>query len=60
MAKMINERLVLNNEESERFVRNLLHPNKEMLARRDAFIKDVKIAYKPDGQGFTVEVPELD
>lgn len=52
--------LVLDKEETIRFVYNMMHPNTEMLRRRDAFLSkldDVKIEYC-DG-GIVADCPDI-
>lgn len=41
--------LILTPEESRAFIYNMLHPNAEAIARRDAFLADFVLTYNMDG-----------
>jgi len=36
-------------EETRAFIYNMLHPNDEAIARRDAFLADLVLTYNADG-----------
>lgn len=44
-----NDELVLTPEETRAFIYNMLHPNAEAIARRDAFLADLILIHNVDG-----------
>ena len=43
------DELVLTPEETRAFIYNMLHPNAEAIARRDAFLADLILIHNVDG-----------
>ena len=43
------DELVLTPEETRAFIYNMLHPNAEAIARRDAFLADLILIHNADG-----------
>ena len=60
-------REILTPEESRAFVYNMLHPNAEVIARRDAFLADLVLTHNTDGSieaelkevSYLMPLPEL-
>lgn len=47
--KKNNDEYTLTLEETRAFIYNMLHPNVEAIARRDAFLADLVLIYNIDG-----------
>ena len=47
--KINNDEYVLTSEETRTFIYNMLHPNTEAIARRDAFLADLVLIHNADG-----------
>ena len=47
--KFKNGEYVLTKEETRAFIYNMLHPDSEAIARRDAFLADLVLTHNPDG-----------
>ena len=47
--KINNDEYVLTSEETRAFIYNMLHPNLEAIALRDAFLADLVLTYNADG-----------
>lgn len=46
---LIDAKEILTPEESRVFIYNILHPNPETIARREAFLADIVLTYNSDG-----------
>lgn len=46
---LIDDEKILTPEESRAFIYNMLHPNAEVIARRNAFLADLVLIYNTDG-----------
>ncbi len=44
-----NDEYILTTEETHAFIYNMLHPNADAIARRDAFLADLVLTYNADG-----------
>lgn len=61
MAKEINGTLYLNAEESRTLIHNLLHPDEEVMRRRDAFFRECdKLEIEYNDGCVIVNCPDLD
>lgn len=61
MAKIVNGRIILSEEESKRLWQDILHPDLEAIKKRDAFIEDTKnwtITELGDGSEI-ITIPDL-
>ena len=45
----MNYKDILTPEETRAFIYNMLHPNAEAIARRDAFLADLVLTHNADG-----------
>lgn len=62
MSKQIGGTLYLNKEESAALIRNLMHPDEEVMRRRNEFFKEIDklvIKHLPDGS-VEIDCPDIE
>lgn len=60
MSRRINDDLILSSEAAAKLICNLMHPDCEAMAKRDAFLDEINIniTYNDDG-GFEMDCPDI-
>lgn len=56
MPRIEGARIVLNNEEAEAFLQSTMHPDRETLRRRDAFLEESQRIWMSEDQGIADEI----